>query len=255
MTDSKQHLLHTDKPEIRIVLLGRSREGKTASVNTILLKPKSDLCHTEVCQKVTVNIDGQTVVVVDTPGLFKPGKSNVDRVKMIKKSISELAKPGPHVFLMVISVDSIFTNELKETAEILFRSFGKNTMAYTMVLFTCGDELKIRNQTIQDFICSNTDLHNLIIQCHWKYHVFDNTDESHDQVTDLLQKINSMIETRGGCYYTCKMLKEAEKALKEEEQHRMDWHQVTSRNYSSPIPPADPSDLLSEHCSPFHTPS
>uniref|UniRef100_A0A8P4KNL6 GTPase IMAP family member 8 n=1 Tax=Dicentrarchus labrax TaxID=13489 RepID=A0A8P4KNL6_DICLA len=248
-------MVQADKPEIRIVLLGRAREGKTASAETILLKPKSKPCPTAECQKVTANIDGQTVVIVDTPGLFKPDKSNVDLVKMIKKSISELAKPGPHVFLMVISVDSIFTKELKETAEIIFRSFGKNTMAYTMVLFTYGDELEIRNQTIQDFFHSNTDLHNLIIQCHWKYHVFNNKEESHDQVTDLLQKINSIIETRGGCYYTCEMLREAEKALKEEEQQRMDRHPVTSRNYSSPIPPADPSDLAPEHCSQFHAPS
>ncbi|KAK2832915.1 hypothetical protein Q5P01_016804 [Channa striata] len=206
------------KPEVRIVLLGRSRAGKSASGNTILSNDDAfdTPQRTEKCQKVTGNFGGQNVVVVDTPGLFNIKLREDDVVTEIKESISS-AYPGPHMFLLVVSVDDKFTEEQQETVKIIQRTFGKNTMTYTMVLFTYGEELKKKKTTIEQFIGKSSKLQDLIVQCEWKYHVFDNEHGSPNQVTDLLQKINRRIDLTGS-HYTMEMLKEAEKALQQPQQ-------------------------------------
>lgn len=157
---------------------------------------------------------GQKVVVVDTPGLFRYKENQEEVMKEIKESVS---KVQPHVFLILLKAGEKFTEELQKMVENFCDTFGRNTMAHTLVLFTRGDELKSQ---IEEFICSNTNLHDLIIKCHWRYHVFNNRDESPDQVTALLHKINCMIQATGGRVYTAEMLQQAEEALKEKQQQQ-----------------------------------
>lgn len=200
--------------DLRIVLLGRFKNGKTSACNTILGGPKFDTCDTKTCKTETGIVDGQKVTVVDTPGLFRPGTTEEDVLKEIKKSI-DLASPGPHVFLIVLKVNDPFTEEQQQTVKLICSTFGQNTLAYTMVLFTYGNRLE--NVPIEDYFCGDSNLHNLIIQCHWKYHVFDNT-QNNDQVKSLLDKINGMIERSRGSCYTSEMFQKAEKAEQQQQQ-------------------------------------
>ncbi|XP_038593775.1 GTPase IMAP family member 5-like [Micropterus salmoides] len=198
--------------ELRIVLFGRARV-KNSARNIILGGTKFET--TEKCKVETAFIEGQKVTVVDTPVLFLSDTNEEDVLKEFKKSIS-LAAPGPHVFLIVLDVRDKFTQELQKMVKLIRSTFGKNTMAYTMVLFSYENKLGI---PIEDYFCTNKDLHNVIIQCHWKYHVFDITDKAPnpDQVKSLLNKINGMIERRGkDGSYTPEMLQQAEKEAEKE---------------------------------------
>ncbi|KAL0198982.1 hypothetical protein M9458_007522 [Cirrhinus mrigala] len=168
---------------------------------------------TTVCQKKVCEVDGRSIAVVDTPGLFDTTLSNDQVVEEIMKCVS-LLSPGPHVFVIVLSVGR-FTKEESDTVDLIKKIFGPNAAHFSNVLFTRGDDLG--NKSIEKYVerGNNAEVKKLISDCGNRFLPFINKEnQDRNQVIQLLKMIEEVKNTKEGQYFTNSMFEEAEMSIK-----------------------------------------
>ncbi len=118
--------------EIRIVIVGRTGEGKTSTLNSIVGYEhfKAEPTATSVtkhCDFVKTNIQNKTWLIVDTPGVFDTDEPNNETLLEITKSLL-ISAPGPHAFLLVMSLSQRFTEEILTSIELMRKTFGQDVL-------------------------------------------------------------------------------------------------------------------------------